>query len=224
MSALLGLWQWYAQYLVFYSEDGWVASTARTFRVLAILCIVPGIFLTILDMTTYVIARTLGDPTASTSARHIPLPPSPPPEKLDELVSGPMSPPPTIAITPAPSRSGAGADSGDEDPASRLAGVGVFSAPGSAPGSPVVQRKSLINAAELERTLSGVKEAHEHDNEVIGGWKGENAKEEAGRDGDGDGDVFGGESYALLDRDESWEDAGLQIRRRRPVGEPAGGS
>ena len=119
-------------------------------------------------MTTYVIARTLGDTTASTSARLIPLPPSPPPEKLDELVSDPMSPPPTIAITPAPSR-GNGADSGDEDYASRLAGVGVFSAPGSAPGSAVMQRKSLISAAELERTLSEVREAHEHDNEAEGG-------------------------------------------------------
>ena len=48
MSAWLTLWQWYAQNLVYYSEDGWVASTARTFRVLAILVIVPGIFLTIL--------------------------------------------------------------------------------------------------------------------------------------------------------------------------------
>ena len=48
MSALTILWQWYASNLVYYAEDGWVASTARTFRVLAILVIVPGIFLTIL--------------------------------------------------------------------------------------------------------------------------------------------------------------------------------
>ena len=43
-------------------------------------------------------------------------------------------------------------------------------------------------------------------------------------DGEGERDVFGGESYALLDRDESWEDAGVQIRRRRPVAVSAGGT
>ncbi|VDC06945.1 unnamed protein product [Peniophora sp. CBMAI 1063] len=214
MSALWTIWQLYSQHLVYYSEEGWVASTARTFRVLAILCIVPGIFLTILDMTTYVIARTLGDPTASTSARHIPLPPSPPPEKLDELVSDPMSPPPTIAITPAPS-TGNGADSGDEDYASRLAGVGVFSAPGSAPGSPIMERKSLISAVELERTLTEVREAHEHENDMVGGESSKGKGKVGGEDGDA-GDALG-ESYAMLERDESWEDTGVQIRRRRPV-------
>lgn len=48
MTALLWLWQWYAQHLVFYSEGGWVASTARTFRVFAVLVIVPGLFVMIL--------------------------------------------------------------------------------------------------------------------------------------------------------------------------------
>lgn len=174
-------------------------------------------------MTTYVIARTLGDPTASTSARHIPLPSSPPSEKLEDLVKDPMSPPPTIAITPAPSR-GNGADSGDEDPASRLAGVGVFSAPGSAPGSPVVQRKNLINATELERTLSEVREAYEHENELVGGSGSKGTGTET-RDGEGeDREAFGGESYALLDRDDSWDDVGVQMRRRRPTAVPTGGS
>ena len=81
-----------------------------------------------------------------------------------------------------------------------------------------MERKSLISAAELERTLSGVIEAHEHENEMEAS-KGD----AAGQIKDEGGDMLG-ESYALLDRDESWEDAGLQIRRRRPVAVSAGGT
>ncbi|KAI0055162.1 hypothetical protein BV25DRAFT_1843152 [Artomyces pyxidatus] len=106
------LWRWYVDYLWNYERDSWVASTASTFRVLAILTILPGILLTLLDVTSYVIARTLGDPTASTSV--------PPPET-------PAPAPPRIVVHPF---------DGEE----RLAGVGVFSPAASQPGSPTLSR------------------------------------------------------------------------------------
>jgi hypothetical protein len=64
------LWRAYVDNLVYYEPGSWVASIAFTFRVLSISCIAPVAFLILLDVTSYVIARTLGvidDTKASTS-------------------------------------------------------------------------------------------------------------------------------------------------------------
>ncbi|KAI0031742.1 hypothetical protein K488DRAFT_86530 [Vararia minispora EC-137] len=201
--AVVTFLQWYADTLVHYAPDSWVASTASTFRVLAFLTILPVILLTLLDVTSYVIARTLGDPTASTSARFVPLPPSPPPERAN---ADARPPPPTIVVGPA-------SPTAHSRPADELAGVGVFSPAGSAPSSPVLGRKPLALPTE-----GSVQEGADEDDDAGPGGESEGKDALAlARDGS---EMFGGESYALLERDESWDDAGVQIRRRarRPAG------
>ena len=42
------LWRWYIDALWNYSPDSWVASTAYTFRLLALIVILPGVLLTLL--------------------------------------------------------------------------------------------------------------------------------------------------------------------------------
>ena len=42
------LWRWYVDALWNYSPDSWVASTAYTFRLLALIVILPGVLLTLL--------------------------------------------------------------------------------------------------------------------------------------------------------------------------------
>jgi len=54
------LWLWYLENLWSPPPGSWVRSVAYTFRVLAILLILPFACLTLLDVTSYVIARTLG--------------------------------------------------------------------------------------------------------------------------------------------------------------------
>ncbi|KAI0256273.1 hypothetical protein BJV78DRAFT_1278799 [Lactifluus subvellereus] len=61
------LWNGYIVYLWNYDSNSWVATIAYVFRILAIIAILPTLVLSLLDVTSYVIARTLGDPTASTS-------------------------------------------------------------------------------------------------------------------------------------------------------------
>jgi len=69
------LWFWYIEYLCRPAPGSWVSSVASTLRILAVVLIAPFVLLTLLDVTSYVIARTLGvvDSTkASTSDKHAP--------------------------------------------------------------------------------------------------------------------------------------------------------
>ncbi|PFH53838.1 hypothetical protein AMATHDRAFT_45291 [Amanita thiersii Skay4041] len=64
------LWKFYLDNLWYYSPESWVAKTANTARVLAILVALPIVILGLLDIASYGIARTLGvidDVKASTS-------------------------------------------------------------------------------------------------------------------------------------------------------------
>lgn len=64
------LWDTYTEYLWNHQPGSWVGRTASTFRVLALVVVLPVVILTLLDVTSYVIARTLGivdDVKASTS-------------------------------------------------------------------------------------------------------------------------------------------------------------
>ncbi|KAF8441672.1 hypothetical protein L210DRAFT_973172 [Boletus edulis BED1] len=64
------LWDAYVTYLWHYQPNSWVSRVASTFRILALVLVLPVVLLTLLDVTSYVIARTLGvvdDGKASTS-------------------------------------------------------------------------------------------------------------------------------------------------------------
>lgn len=64
------IWNAYVKNLWNYQPESWVGRTASTFRVLAVVVILPVVILTLLDVTSYIIARTLGildDVKASTS-------------------------------------------------------------------------------------------------------------------------------------------------------------
>jgi len=54
------LWRLYVEYLWDPAPGSWVSRTAYTFRILAYLMIAPFCLLTLVDVTSYVIARTLG--------------------------------------------------------------------------------------------------------------------------------------------------------------------
>ncbi|KAL1715801.1 hypothetical protein EV715DRAFT_293782 [Schizophyllum commune] len=71
LAALPGtLWRLYVDYLWNYDANSWVAHAAYSMRVMAVLLMLPITVLTMLDIASYVIARTLGvidDTRASTS-------------------------------------------------------------------------------------------------------------------------------------------------------------
>jgi len=267
------LWNWYIDYLWNYDSNSWVATIAYAFRIWAILAILPSLVLALLDVTSYVIARTLGDPTASTS--HKSSFPTQPPPRFELKVAGaddtsPLSASPAVPVIPIevsppqdkelPSPSdisppkfpapGAGAaarttmstsdsllsaffvdgEVSEDDGAARLAGVGVFSPVASMPGSPVVSRRNLLErdgeedggseSSDESGSLSsparrGVllrsrdRDRRDYDRELGH----ERASSEGGAIGGGES-TSGESSFALLDREESFEDAGAHIRRR----------
>jgi len=174
MSSILSfLWNSYLDYLWNYDSNSWVAAIAYAFRIWAILAILPTLVLALLDVTSYVIARTLGDPTASTSHKSsfaTQLPPNPnskiinarrpttvladpgpdpaDPVAVAALPPGDESPSKPTAVSTAASVTGAffvtGEEGSEDDGAARLAGVGVFSPVASMPGSPTVSRRNLF--------------------------------------------------------------------------------
>jgi hypothetical protein len=153
-------------------------------------------------------------------------PPPPPPPAPDVFVERPTpdSHTPTFFVE-------------EDDGAARLAGVGVFSPVASLHGSPATSRRDLLQEGEkrggedddddeeeeegvvtsgsengmsvslrmlrgLERVGGGAR--HEHEHEVSGGGEATC------------GSTSGESSFALLEREESFEDAGAHIRRRIP--------
>ncbi|KAI9442494.1 hypothetical protein H4582DRAFT_1287209 [Lactarius indigo] len=218
------LWDWYIDYLWNYDHNSWVATIAYGFRIWAILAILPTVVLCLLDVTSYVIARTLGDPTASTTHKssfaH-----------ADPFKSDPNIPD-TALVTPSPSQgeltSAAGAIDheltataaeatyfvDDEDGAARLAGVGVFSPVVSMPGSPMLSRRRSFPREEGEGIGEEVDDhvvplLPEHGHERT-------ASEGSGAYGGGES-TSGDSSFTLLERAESFEDpATAHIRRRVP--------
>jgi len=164
------LWARYIEYLWDYESGSWVDASASTFRLFAAFIIVPLALLVMLDVTSYIIARTLGvidDTKASTSDR----------ESLHPVtvVEGTDAKPPTIIVQSAsvpgsllnspsvPADVGRPLDEIKEklqleidrsithpqsssslyegNPA--LAGVGVFSPAASTPSSPTIERKRI---------------------------------------------------------------------------------
>ncbi|TDL25918.1 hypothetical protein BD410DRAFT_783907 [Rickenella mellea] len=153
------LWDWYISYLWSPRPDSWVYSIANTFRVLAVVLIAPFALLTLLDVTSYVIARTLGviDSTkASTSDKRV--------HDNGRAVDGiPQSAPPsisadesdnkrttshgqTIAVTDTSARSERDSPpayffSPSEERTLKISGAGVFSPAVSRPSSPPTERR-----------------------------------------------------------------------------------
>ncbi|KAI9511177.1 hypothetical protein F5148DRAFT_1374003 [Russula earlei] len=273
---MTSIWNLYIDYLWNYDSNSSVATIAYIFRIWAILAILPTLALALLDVTSYVIARTLGDPTASTShkssfatqpiqnfdlkvadaAHHgppsptnlaipcpIPIKVTPPQDNKDK---GPPSSsssvtPPVPAPVPAPgARTPSaffvdGEEVSEDDGAARLAGVGVFSPVASMPGSPVASRRGRLPEREGTSEDGNATGASSGDESGLAssspargvislrgrgqrdGEEGEGDADEgrAARGGtDGGGSTSGGSSFALLDREESFEDAGTHIRRR----------
>ncbi|PBK74531.1 hypothetical protein ARMSODRAFT_1081441 [Armillaria solidipes] len=54
------IWDLYLKYLWFYSPNSWVACIAYGFRIIAIFLISPIVIVTLLDLASYGVARTLG--------------------------------------------------------------------------------------------------------------------------------------------------------------------
>ncbi|KAH8993257.1 hypothetical protein EDB86DRAFT_2830189 [Lactarius hatsudake] len=210
------LWDWYIDYLWNYDHDSWVATIAYGFRVWAILSILPTVILCLLDVTSYVIARTLGDPTASTYSQihtsPIPISPTPPPShrprRPKERPPPPWVPSPTKPTATATYFVGGEAD---DDGAARLAGVGVFTPVASMPGSPMLsRRRSFPREEEGDRIVPSSPE-HGHERTASGS---------SGAYGGGES-TSGESSFTLLERAESFEEpAAAHIRRRIPG--PAG--
>ena len=187
-------------------------------------------------MTSYVIARTLGDPTASTSHKSSFA-------QVDPFKSDPniadanatsvatvlvTAPPPSQGEGAAPiSAAGAIAEPtattattptgiegtpatyfvDDDSDSARLAGVGVFSPVASMPGSPTLsRRRSFLGHPPPPESES--EHGHGYEHTASGG---------SGVDGGGES-TSGESSFTLLEREESFEEpeAAAHIRRRVP--------
>ncbi|OJT15769.1 hypothetical protein TRAPUB_4317 [Trametes pubescens] len=150
------LWHFYLDNLVFYKSGSWVDSAASTFRVLAFTTILPFILLTLFDVASYVIARTLGviDATKASTSGEL--------DNADHLHANR----PAIVVhddsTPTPSTDAEGSEHAksplphttppasyfrnptEEEGNLQLAGVGTFSPAPSQPGSPTLQRREFL--------------------------------------------------------------------------------
>ena len=200
-------------------------------------------------MTSYVIARTLGDPTASTT--HKSSFAQPDPSKSDPTIAdlgtipvtatspsqgegasplsaagGAIAEPATTATidtTPAGTEAHPSTYFIDEDDgAARLAGVGVFSPVSSMPGSPTLSRRRSFGREEEEGEGSGESVRRVDLQPESGHGHERNASGGSGLNGGGGGESTSGESsFTMLEREESFEDpAAAHIRRRVPG--PAG--
>ncbi|KAJ7496088.1 hypothetical protein B0H11DRAFT_2227093 [Mycena galericulata] len=167
------VWSFYVQYLWNWTDypNSWISRIAYTARVLAILLVLPLLVLTLLDIASYGIARTLGvidDVKASTSDKEtihnkVPLvqiyeagSPSPDSDSFiatdsdslldnaDQLHSDFSTLPykPLSIYTPSGSHPRAYFTS--EENSLKLSGVGVFSPAASRPPSPTITRRNLV--------------------------------------------------------------------------------
>ncbi|KAA1474217.1 hypothetical protein DENSPDRAFT_840782 [Dentipellis sp. KUC8613] len=210
------LWRWYVDHLVNYEPTSWVASTVYTFRVLAFLMILPTILLMLLDVTSYVIARTLGDTSAFTSdksdagaaASAPPTTTTTTTTNTDTTTDTAVSPadvalpptppaPPTIVIDRAASLSVPAFDDEESVGAQRLAGVGVFSPASSRPPSPTVTRKGLPRE-EAVREEAEEREERRNQEDWQGTWSSANGS-------------VSGESFAMLEREEGFEESEVEV-------------
>ncbi|KIP08394.1 hypothetical protein PHLGIDRAFT_117264 [Phlebiopsis gigantea 11061_1 CR5-6] len=154
------LWHLYVDHLWKYDAGSWVGRTASAFRVLALLLIMPLAVLAMLDIASYVIARTLGviDATkASTSgvAAHDGVPAI--------HVSAPAA-----AETEGETESALFRDNPVAEGNPRLAGVDAFSPAPSQPPSPTISRRDSILHGQHQLGLRPMTAAHQGDEGEVG--------------------------------------------------------
>ncbi|KAG7098739.1 hypothetical protein E1B28_000649 [Marasmius oreades] len=164
------LWSYYVDYLWNYHPESNVARVASVFRILALVLILPILVLSLLDVSSYVIARTLGivdDVKASTSDRKTLHTMHPPPSirvdspKTDDtmiassttvLVGGGGTPQSLALASSQSSLAAPEATSPDASPPEyftsegnnlKLSGFDVFSPAPSQPPSPTLSRQQL---------------------------------------------------------------------------------
>ncbi|KAI8993070.1 hypothetical protein BD414DRAFT_483210 [Trametes punicea] len=239
------VWHLYLDHLVYYESGSWVDSVASTFRVLAFMVILPFILLTLLDVASYVIARTLGivDATKASTSGEL--------ETAEQLHANKPavniqdeSPPSSAseeASSKAESRGGEGREERrfahavppssyfrnptEEEGNLQLSGVGTFSPAPSQPGSPTLQRREFLQHAHYglhaEAWAGSEEDGREDGREEEGAGSGAATPRDASGHGSA-GSSSGESSFAMLDRDSGSEDAGVQLRRRtrRPGTEP----
>lgn len=274
VAAPSNLWNWYIDYLWNYDNNSWVATIAYGFRFCAILAILPTVILGLLvsttvydarartalpsithvphlsqqDVTSYVIARTLGDPTASTchKSTFAQTDPSQPDPTIDDGASGGAGTVPISGLPPSQGEdvslvSAAGAiaepatatasahqhpatyfldgdGEGEYEGAARLAGVGVFSPVPSMPGSPTLSRRRSFRREEESTASVSASGSVRH---VLPESERGHERTASGGSGVNEGgeSTSGESSFTLLEREESFEDP-THIRRRVPG--PAG--
>ncbi|KAI0675243.1 hypothetical protein C8Q78DRAFT_1075547 [Trametes maxima] len=217
------LWHLYLDHLVYYKPGSWVDSVASTCRILAFMTILPFIILTLLDVASYVIARTLGviDETKASTSGEL--------ETTEHLRANK----PTIVIQDESFSSSSPSGDADTDAAEhlphttppssyfrnpteeegnlQLSGVGTFSPAPSQPGSPTLQRRdSLQHAHYGEHARSEDGDEGEGDDGVGSGAA---TPRDASGHGSG-GSSSGDSSFAMVDQDSGSEDAGVVLRRR----------
>jgi len=161
----LVLWNYYLQYLWYYDSSSWVAKISSTLRVLAFLFVLPAITLGMLDISSYIIARTLGVvdvAKASTTDKpvitRLTIPSihiedtsssSPDPDSITSTADASnTTTPPDPSDTIAHDESNGFAELLGLDDSmfsnEKLSGVGVFSPATSRPPSPTLSRRKLI--------------------------------------------------------------------------------
>ncbi|KAJ7594309.1 hypothetical protein C8J56DRAFT_926441 [Mycena floridula] len=137
-SVPLFLWELYIEHLCNFSANSWVAKVAYTFRVLAVLLILPFLILGLLDIASYGIARSLGVIDLSEAS-------------TSDKATVHDSDAPVILIHSAASESEKTTDNPSdhayhftsESGNLKLSGVGVFSPASSRPASPTLSRRQL---------------------------------------------------------------------------------
>jgi len=220
------LWHLYVEYLCNYKPGSWVDSAASTFRILAFLTIAPFVGLTLLDVASYVIARTLGvieTTKASTS-------------ETGGAVSGSGCLTPAIVVHDTPPSSRGEPESKhtclmipppayfhgpvEEEGNLELSGVGTLSPAPSQPSSPTLAR----------RELSQHQHQHHYPFPIAPLREGEKGPADGPflsrqRERHGSAESSSGESsYAMLDQESGSEHAEVVLRRRtRPDVKAEGG-
>lgn len=206
---------------------------------------------TLKDVASYVIARTLGviDATkASTSGGHDRADAKPSIVVHSDSESNTSNS--SSHMQPDPSRDefdGAGLphttppasyfrNPTEEEGNLQLSGVGTFSPAPSQPGSPTLQRREFIQHAphfgdHLSADASGTRlgadegEYEDHDDGGSAGSGAATPRDMSGLGSSSAGSSSGDSSFAILDRDSGSEDAGVVLRRRtlRPGTPPSTG-
>ncbi|KAI0328636.1 hypothetical protein GY45DRAFT_1210056, partial [Cubamyces sp. BRFM 1775] len=226
------LWHLYLDHLVYYKPGSWVDSVASTCRVLAFMTLLPFILLTLLDVASYVIARTLGviDETKASTSGELETSEHLHANKPAIVIHSDSTSPSGDAGIDREKREGDGQALHMTPPSSyfrnpteeegnlQLSGVGTFSPAPSQPGSPTLQRREFMQHAHYDYETHAEEDAgSEEEGAGAGEGLGLGSGAATPRDMSGHGSAgssSGESSFAMLDRDSGSEDAGVLLRRR----------